>query len=97
MENERPAQCSGSRREHHHRVALEEDVVVFAADDYQVITGTHRNREDFDLSVVVAAGCNFLALGPFNLFGNFLHYAAPSMNYPPIAFADNLWLSPNNR
>lgn len=95
MENERPAQCSRFKREHHHRVALEEDVGFFAADDHQVITGTHRS-EDFDLSVVVAAGCNFLALGPFNLFGNFLQYAAPSMNYPPIAFADNLWPSPKD-
>ncbi|WP_339503447.1 hypothetical protein [Pseudomonas silesiensis] len=96
MENERPAQCSRFKREHHHRVALEEDVGFFAADDHQVITGTHRSSEDFDLSLVVAAGCNFLALGPFNLFGNFLQYAAPSMNYPPIAFADNLWPSPKD-
>jgi hypothetical protein len=35
--NERPAQCSGLEQERHYRVTLEEDSVIFDADDYQVI------------------------------------------------------------
>ncbi|WP_153043961.1 hypothetical protein [Pseudomonas thivervalensis] len=77
-------QFSDSSAKRHHRIALAEDKLVFAKDDYQVtkpkIKGSQPSAAPTPISVGAAEGCDLLILFPCQTLGHFLQHAGLFMN-----------------